>query len=56
MLNHAEFAKLSGVSDQADLLRTGLQGLRWKFNACALLKKSIPVEQDLLVMDLDLSL
>ena len=43
-------------SDQADLLHRGLQGLRWKLDACALWKKSIPVAQDLLVMDLELCL
>ena len=43
-------------SDQADLLHRGLQGLRWKLDACALWKKSIPVAQDLLVMDLELRL
>ena len=42
--------------DQADLLHRGLQGLRWKLNTCALWKKSIPVRQDLLVMDLELRL
>ena len=35
-------------SDQADLLHSGLQGLRWKSDACALLKKTISVAQDLL--------
>ena len=40
-------------SDQADLLH---RGLRWKLDACALWKKSIPVAQDLLVMDLELRL
>ena len=34
-------------SDQADFLHRGLQGLRWKLDACALRKKSIPVAQDL---------
>ena len=43
-------------SDQADLLHRGLQGLRWKLDACALWKKSIPVAQDLSVMDLELRL
>ena len=41
-----------GDLDQADLLHRGLQGLRWKLDACALRKKSIPVAQDLLVRDL----
>ena len=40
----------------ADLLHRGLQGLRWKLDACALWKKVIPVAQDLLVMDLELRL
>ena len=39
-------------SNQADLLHRGLQGFRWKSDACALWRKSIPVAQDLLVMDL----
>ena len=46
-------------SDLADLLHKGLQGLCWKLNACvraALWKKSIPVGQDLSVMDLELRL
>ena len=43
-------------SDQADLLHRGLQGLRWKLDACSLWKKSIPVAQDPLVMDLELRL
>ena len=43
-------------SDQADLLHGGLQGLRWKLDVCALGKKSNPVVQDLLVMDLELCL
>ena len=42
--------------DQADLLHRGLQGLRWKLDACSLWKKSIPVAQDPLVMDLELRL
>ena len=36
-------------SDQADFLHRGLQGLRWKLDAWALWKKSIPVAQDLLL-------
>lgn len=43
-------------SDQATLLHRGLQGLRWKLDACAFVKESIPVAQDLLVMDLELRL
>ena len=38
-------------SDQADLLHKGLQGLRRKLHAGALLKKSIPITQNLSVMD-----
>ena len=43
-------------SDLADLLHRGLQGLYCKLNACALWRKSIPVVQDILVMDLELRL
>ena len=43
-------------SDKAVLLHRGLQGLHWKLDACALWKKSIPVGQDLSVMDLELRL
>ena len=53
MLNLQNFLE---HSDQADLLLRGLQGLRWKLEACALWKKFIPVAQDLLVMDLELRL
>ena len=33
--------------DQVDWLHRELQGPRWKLDACALWKKSIPVAQDL---------
>ena len=34
-------------SDQADLLNRGLQGIRWKNDACALWKKLNPAALDL---------
>ena len=43
-------------SDPADLLHRGLQGLCWKLGTCALWRKSIPVAQNLSVIDLELRL
>ena len=56
VLNHAEFTKLSGAFRPSwfAALRTSRSLL--ELGACALWRKSIPVAQDLSVMDLELRL